>query len=53
MAAGGEDRHFDITWFIPAIYKYRKLFGEVLLASLFVQLFALVTPIMFQVVMDK
>ncbi len=53
VAAGGEDRHFDITWFIPAIYKYRKLFGEVLLASLFVQLFALVTPILFQVVMDK
>jgi len=52
-AVGGEGRRFDITWFIAAIYQYRRLFGEVLLASLFIQLFALITPIFFQVVMDK
>jgi len=34
-------REFDIKWFIPAIIKYRKLLGEVLLASFFIQLFAL------------
>ncbi len=44
---------FDFSWFIPALVKYRRLLGEVLLASLFVQIFALVTPIFFQVVMDK
>ncbi|MDH5786321.1 MAG: type I secretion system permease/ATPase [Chromatiales bacterium] len=44
---------FDFKWFIPAILKYRKLFGEVLLASFFMQLFALVTPLFFQVVIDK
>ncbi len=33
--------------------KYRKLFGEVLVVSLFLQLFALVSPLFFQVVMDK
>jgi len=44
---------FDFTWFIPAVVKYRKLLGEVLLVSLFLQLFALVTPLFFQVVMDK
>lgn len=44
---------FDISWFIPSLIKYRKLFGEVLLASFFLQLFALVTPLFFQVVMDK
>ena len=49
----GEDRRFDHTWFIPAIAKYRRLFGEVLLASLFLQLFALVTPLFFLVVIDK
>ena len=49
----GKDRKFDITWFIPVIVKYRKLFKEVLLVSLFIQLFALVTPMFFQVVMDK
>lgn len=46
-------QRFDISWFIPAIVKYRKLFGEVILASFFLQLFALVTPLFFQVVMDK
>ena len=44
---------FDFTWFVPAIVKYRKLIGEALLASLFLQLFALVTPLFFQVVIDK
>ncbi|MEJ1356591.1 MAG: type I secretion system permease/ATPase [Candidatus Sedimenticola sp. (ex Thyasira tokunagai)] len=45
--------NFDFTWFIPSLVKYRRLFGEVLLASLFLQLFALVTPLFFQVVIDK
>ncbi len=44
---------FDITWFIPSLVKYRKLFSEVLIVSFFLQLFALVTPLFFQVVMDK
>lgn len=48
-----EDRRFDFTWFIPAIVKHRKLFGEVLTASFFLQLFALLTPLFFQVVIDK
>lgn len=46
-------RHFDITWFIGAIGKYRRLLGEVLAASFFLQLFALVSPLFFQVVIDK
>ncbi|MET3990315.1 subfamily B ATP-binding cassette protein HlyB/CyaB [Bradyrhizobium sp. JR7.2] len=46
-------RHFDITWFIGAIGKYRRLFGEVLAASFFLQFFALVSPLFFQVVIDK
>ncbi|MGY4332410.1 subfamily B ATP-binding cassette protein HlyB/CyaB [Bradyrhizobium sp. LB7.2] len=46
-------RHFDITWFIGAIGKYRRLLGEVVAASFFLQLFALVSPLFFQVVIDK
>ena len=46
-------RRFDITWFLGAIRKYKGLLGEVLLASLFLQLFALVSPLFFQVVIDK
>jgi subfamily B ATP-binding cassette protein HlyB/CyaB len=49
----GDARKFDFSWFIPAIVKYRRLLGEVLLASFFIQLFALITPLFFQVVIDK
>lgn len=44
---------FDFTWFVPAIVKYRKLLGEILLVSFVINLFALLTPLFFQVVMDK
>jgi ATP-binding cassette, subfamily B, bacterial HlyB/CyaB len=46
-------RRFDVTWFLGAIHKYRYLLGEVLVASFFLQLFALVSPLFFQVVIDK
>jgi subfamily B ATP-binding cassette protein HlyB/CyaB len=52
-SVAGELARFDFTWFVPALVKYRKLLGEVLVTSLFIQLFALVTPLFFQVVMDK
>ncbi len=46
-------REFNISWFVPALYKYRHIFGEVLLASLFLQVLALVSPVFFQLVIDK
>jgi subfamily B ATP-binding cassette protein HlyB/CyaB len=46
-------QEFNLKWFIPSLVKYRRLFGEVLLASFLLQLFGLVTPLFFQVVMDK
>ena len=46
-------RRFDITWLLGAIHKYRRLLSEVLVASFFLQLFALVSPLFFQVVIDK
>jgi subfamily B ATP-binding cassette protein HlyB/CyaB len=49
----GLTRHFGISWFLGAIHKYRYLLCEVLVASFFLQLFALVTPLFFQVVIDK
>ena len=44
---------FDFTWFIPAVIKYRRIFLEVLIVSVVLQIFALITPLFFQVVMDK
>ena len=49
----GEFSRFDFSWFIPAVVKYRKLLGEILLVSFFLQLLGLVTPLFFQVVMEK
>ncbi len=46
-------RRFDITWFLGAIHKYRHMLGEVMLASFFLQIFALVSPLFFQIVIDK
>jgi subfamily B ATP-binding cassette protein HlyB/CyaB len=47
------DGRFGIAWFIPSLVKYRHLFGEVLLASFVLQVLALVSPLFFQVVIDK
>jgi len=46
-------RRFDVTWFLGAIHKYRHVLGKVLVASFFLQLFALISPLFFQVVIDK
>ncbi|MGZ2749955.1 type I secretion system permease/ATPase [Burkholderia stagnalis] len=45
--------HFDFSWFVPAVVKYRRLLLEVTAVSAALQLFALISPLMFQVVMDK
>ena len=50
---GDLGRRFDITWFLGAVRKYRWILGEVLIASFFLQLFGLITPLFFQVVVDK
>ena len=44
---------FGVRWFFPAIWRFRAPLAQVLFASLFVQLFALVTPMFFQVIIDK
>ena len=49
----GDTRPFDIAWFIPALVRYRGPLRDVLLASFFLQLMGLVSPIFFQLVIDK
>jgi len=51
--AGGAAAAFGLGWFWRSLARHKQLLGEVLLASLFVQVFALVTPLIFQVVIDK
>ena len=50
---GIDPRQFGFHWFLPSIWRYRRPLAHVLLASLFVQVFALVNPLFFQIVVDK
>ncbi len=51
--AGFNPKNFGFAWFLPSIYRYRKALGQVVFASFFVQLLALITPLFFQLVIDK
>jgi ATP-binding cassette, subfamily B, bacterial HlyB/CyaB len=44
---------FGIKWFVPAIQKHKRVLIEVLVASLFVQLFGLANPLLTQLIIDK
>ncbi|WP_375788688.1 type I secretion system permease/ATPase [Bradyrhizobium sp. Pha-3] len=44
---------FDVRWFLSAVHRYRYVLSEVLVASFFLQLLGLVSPVFFQVVVDK
>ncbi len=44
---------FSLAWFLPAIWNYRTLLGEVLLASFTLQILGLATPVITQVVIDR
>ncbi len=50
---GKDPENFSFAWFLPSIWRYRRPLANVLLASFVLQLFALVTPLFFQVVIDK
>lgn len=52
-AIAGDKRPFDVSWFIPALVKYRSPLRDVLIGSFFLQLTGLVSPIFFQLVIDK
>ncbi len=46
-------RQYNLNWFTGAILQYKAFLGEVVVASFFLQLFALLTPLFAQVVVDK
>jgi subfamily B ATP-binding cassette protein HlyB/CyaB len=49
----GSRRAFDVSWFIPALVRYRHILRDVLIASFFLQILGLISPLFFQVVIDK
>jgi subfamily B ATP-binding cassette protein HlyB/CyaB len=50
---GLDPRKFGFSWFLPSVWRYRSPLSHVLLGSFFIQIFALVTPLFFQVIVDK
>ena len=48
-----KQERFNLSWFLPAVWNYRVLLGEVLFASMTLQLLGLATPLITQVVIDK
>jgi ATP-binding cassette, subfamily B, bacterial HlyB/CyaB len=44
---------FSLRWFIPALKRHRRVLIEVLIASVFVQLFGLANPLVTQVIIDR
>lgn len=46
-------KHFGFRWFIPELLKHKRIWRDVLLASLAIQLVGLATPLFTQVIIDK
>lgn len=48
-----EEQPFGLRWFVPEFLRQKKLLGEVALAVLAISAIGLVTPLFFQLVVDK
>ncbi len=49
----GVQKDFGLRWFLSAASKYWKILRDCVLASMFVQIFALLSPLVFMIVIDK
>lgn len=52
-SAAEDSGKFGFRWFIPELMKHKRVWRDVLIASLVIQLLALGTPLFTQVVIDK
>jgi subfamily B ATP-binding cassette protein HlyB/CyaB len=48
-----KSERFGFRWFVPELLKHKKVWRDVLAASLFIQLMALATPLGSQIIIDK
>jgi ATP-binding cassette subfamily B protein len=44
---------FGLRWFIPEVIRQKKSFTDIAIAAIFIHFIALITPIFFQVIIDK
>ena len=51
--AATPSQRFGVSWFWPALKRYRGILTQVLVASFVVQLFTLANPLLVQVIIDK
>lgn len=49
----GDDDRFGFRWFLPGLLKQRGVLTQVMFASFFVQIFAMITPLFTMVIIDK
>jgi ATP-binding cassette, subfamily B, bacterial HlyB/CyaB len=49
----GVRKEFGLRWFLQGAAKYRNILRDCVLASMFVQVFALLSPLVFMIVIDK
>ena len=52
-ALEAKGKQFGFSWFVPELLKHKRLWQEILLASLVIQLLALATPLFTQTIIDK
>lgn len=48
-----ESQPFGLRWFLPEILKQKRAFFDIALAVFFINIVSLITPIFFQIVIDK
>ena len=53
QASAGVTRAFGFRWFVPELLRHRRVWRDVLLASLALQIVALSTPLITQAIIDK
>jgi ATP-binding cassette, subfamily B, bacterial HlyB/CyaB len=53
IAGAQPHQKFGFKWFIPELMRHKRLWHEILLASLAIQVVALATPLCTQVIIDK
>ena len=53
FADSAQPQRFGFRWFIPELLKHKRIWQEILVASLSIQLIGLATPLFTQVVIDK
>ena len=53
LEKAGVQKEFGFKWFLRAAAKYWNVLRDCILASLFVQIFALLSPLVFMIVIDK